>query len=406
MYVFIEALRSAVAAIRAHRLRSFLTSLGVIIGVASVIAVVSLIQGMSQSISKQFEGLGSNAITISAKNDFKDVLRGKINTLRFEDVEQLRAHVSGIRDLCPVFSPGGGDVRVANNKAFAHVIATTPSYQDVHQRYVQSGRFLSSADETNARRVAVIGSKLVDELHMKGEPLGQFIQYSGEWFKVVGVMETRGELFGMSQDDYLIVPFKTGRSMIGNNQKPNMRINVSSDSATPADEVKRQITAAMRSSHKLKADDKDDFELVASDQLSKSFGEISTMVTMVMGGIVGIALLVGGIGIMNIMLVSVTERTREIGICKAIGARSRDIMLQFLIEAVILAMFGGLIGVALGYAIGMGVAALIPNFPTAFVPWWAIAVSLLFSGGVGVVFGVFPASKAARLDPIDALRYE
>ena len=406
MYVFIEALRSALAAIRAHRLRSFLTSLGVIIGVASVIAVVSLIQGMSQSISKQFEGLGSNAITISAKNDFKDVLRGKINTLRFEDVEQLRAHVDGIRDLCPVFSPGGGDVRVGNNKAFAHVLATTPSYQDVHQRYVENGRFLSAADENNARRVAVIGSKLIEDLHLKGDPLGQFIQYSGEWFKVIGVMETRGELFGMSQDDYLIIPFKTGRSMIGNDQKPNMRINVSSDSATPADEVKRQLTVAMRSSHKLKAGDKDDFELVASDQLSKSFGEISTMITMVMGGIVGIALLVGGIGIMNIMLVSVTERTREIGICKAIGARSRDIMLQFLIEAVILAMFGGLIGVALGYAIGMGVAAIIPNFPPAFVPWWAIAVSLLFSGGVGVLFGVFPASKAARLDPIDALRYE
>jgi putative ABC transport system permease protein len=406
MYVFIEALRSALAAIRAHRLRSFLTSLGVIIGVASVIAVVSLIQGMSQSISKQFEGLGSNAITVSAKNDFKDVLRGKINTLRFEDVEQLRAHAGGIRDLCPVFSPGGGDVRVGNNKAFAHVLATTPSYQDVHQRYVEIGRFLSAADENNARRVAVIGSKLIEDLHLKGDPLGQFIQYSGEWFKVVGVMEKRGELFGMSQDDYLIIPFKTGRSMIGNNQKPNIRINVSSDSATASDEVKRQITAAMRSSHKLKAGEKDDFELVASDQLSKSFGEISTMVTMVMAGIVGIALLVGGIGIMNIMLVSVTERTREIGICKAIGARSRDIMLQFLIEAVILAMFGGLIGVALGYAIGMGVAAIIPNFPPAFVPWWAIAVSLLFSGGVGVLFGVFPASKAAKLDPIDALRYE
>ena len=406
MYVFIEALRSALGAIRAHRLRSFLTSLGVIIGVASVISVVSLIQGMSQSISKQFAGLGSNAITVSARNDFKDVLRGKFNALRFEDVEHLRAHVDGIRDLCPVFAPGGSEVRLGNSKAFAQVMATTPSYQEVHQRYVASGRFLSDADEKNARRVAIIGEKLIEELNMKGDPLGQFIQYSGEWFKVVGVMEKRGELFGMSQDNYVIIPFKTGRSMIGNEVKPNIRINVSSAPDTELEDLKRRITNTLRASHRLKAGDKDDFELAASDQLSKSFSEITNTVTLVMGGIVGIALLVGGIGIMNIMLVSVTERTREIGICKAIGARSSDIMLQFLIEAVILALFGGLIGVALGYAIGNGIAALIPDFPGAFVPWWAIAVSLLFSGGVGVIFGVFPASKAAQLDPIEALRYE
>ena len=406
MYVFIEALRSALRAIRAHRMRSFLTSLGVIIGVASVIAVVSLIQGMSQSISKQFEGLGSNSITIKAKNEFKDVLRGKTNYLRFEDVDQLRAHVEGIRDLCPVFAPEGSAVRFGNTEAFAQVIATTPSYQEVHQRYVQSGRFLSEADETNARRVAVIGEKLIEELHLKGEPIGQFVAYGGEWFKIVGVMEKRGELFGMSQDNYLIIPFKTGRSMIGIDRKPNMRINVSSDSATAADDLKRRITTTLRGSHRIKPTDKDDFELESSDQLSKSFSAITNTVTLVMAGIVGIALLVGGIGIMNIMLVSVTERTREIGICKAIGARSRDIMLQFLIEAAILAVFGGIVGVIAGYGIGAGIAALIPDFPGVFVPWWAIAVSLLFSGGVGVVFGVFPASKAAKLDPIEALRYE
>lgn len=406
MYVFIEALRSALAAIGAHRLRSFLTALGVIIGVASVIAVVGLIQGMSKSISKQFEGLGSNAITVHAKNEFKDILRGKINALRFEDIEQVRTHVAGIRDLCPVFSPGGGDVRFGNTKAFAQVAATTPNYQDVHQRYVQSGRFLSEADENNARRVAVIGPKLIGDLHLPADPIGQFVQYSGEWFKIVGVMEKRGELFGMSQDDRMIIPFKTGRSMIGNDRKPNIMINVSIDSGTSQEEVKRRIANTLRVSHRLKAGEPSDFELSASDQLAKTFSEITDTVTLVMGGVVGIALLVGGIGIMNIMLVSVTERTREIGICKAIGARSRDIMLQFLIEAVILAIFGGLIGVALGYAIGTGVAALIPNFPGAFVPWWAITLSLLFSGGVGVVFGVFPASKAARLDPIEALRYE
>ena len=406
MYAFSEALRAAVAAVSAHRLRSFLTSIGIVIGVASVITVVSLIQGMSQMIGKQFEGLGSNTVSVKARNEFKDVLRGKVNALRFDDVDQLRSHVDGIRDLCPVFSPGGAEVRVGSTTAFAHVFATSPSYQDVHQRYAQSGRFLSESDETNARRVAVIGEKLIETLHLPPNPIGEFVFFSNEWFKIVGVMEKRGEIFGISQDDYVIIPYKTGRSIIGNDKKPNIVINVSVDASAQMDEVKRQIEATMRSSHRLAPDATDDFEIVASDQLAKSFSQVSDTVTLVMGGIVGIALLVGGIGIMNIMLVSVTERTREIGICKAIGARSSDIMMQFLLEAVMLALLGGVIGLALGYALGSGIAMLIPGFPSAYVPWWAVAVSLLFSSGVGIVFGVIPASKAARLDPIEALRYE
>jgi putative ABC transport system permease protein len=172
------------------------------------------------------------------------------------------------------------------------------------------------------------------------------------------------------------------------------------------DEVKPRIVSVMRASHRLEPGVPDDFEMESSDQLSKSLGNITATVTLVMGGIVSIALLVGGIGIMNIMLVSVTERTREIGICKAIGARSRDIMLQFLIEAVTLSVLGGLIGLVLGYGLGIGIAKLIPDFPDAVVPWWAVVLSFVFSAGVGIVFGVMPANKAAKLDPIDALRYE
>lgn len=406
MFAFLEALHGALAAVSAHRLRSFLTSIGIVIGVASVITVVSLIQGMAQMIGKQFEGLGSNTVSVHARNEFKDVLRGKINALRFEDVDQLRAHVDGIRDLCPVFSPGGAEVRSGGTTAFAHVFATSPSYQDVHQRYAQRGRFLAESDETNARRVAVIGEKLIDTLNLPSDPIGQFIFFSGEWFKVVGVMERRGEIFGISQDDYVIIPYKTGRSIIGNDKKPDIIINISVASADAMEDVKRQIGNTMRLSHRLRPDSKDDFEIMASDHLAKSFSQVSDTVTLVMGGIVGIALLVGGIGIMNIMLVSVTERTREIGICKAIGARSSDIMMQFLIEAAVLALFGGVVGVLLGYALGAVIAMLIPGFPGAFVPWWAIVVSLLFSSSVGIVFGVIPASKAARLHPIDALRYE
>lgn len=406
MNVLVESLRAAVAAIRAHRIRSALTSLGIVIGVASVITVVSLIQGMSVMINSQFEGLGSNSLSVHAKNEFKDVLRGKINSLRFDDVEQLRVHVDGIRGLSPVFSPGGAEVRVASQTAFATVLATTPSYQDVHQRYTSIGRFLSESDETNARRVAVIGEKLIESLHLRPNPVGQFIQFSNEWFKIIGVMEKRGEIFGISQDDYMIIPYKTGRSIIGNNKQPNITISLSMSDASRATEVKRQISSAMRIAHRLRPGDKDDFEILASDHLAKSFAQVSDTVTFVMGGIVGIALLVGGVGIMNVMFVSVTERTREIGICKAIGARSSDILIQFLIEAVILSVLGGFAGVLFGYALGAGIASVIPNFPPAFVPWWAIAVSLFFSGAVGIVFGVIPASKAANLDPIEALRYE
>lgn len=407
MYVLMEAMRSAIAAIWVHRLRSFLTSLGIIIGVASVVAVISLIQGLSQSISRQFEGLGGNALTVSAKNEYKDILRGKFNYLRQGDVDQLRFHVDGVRIISPLFNFGSGEVRYGATTATARTMASTPSYQEVQQRYTQLGRFLTESDERTARRVCVIGQKLIESLHLPENPIGQFVQFSGDWFKIVGVLEKRGDIFGISQDDAVIIPFKTGQSLMGNNiRPPNMIITVALEDIARVDEVKVRIANVMRVSHRLKSGTPDDFELQSSDQIAKSFENLSATVTIVMGGVVGIALLVGGIGIMNMMLVSVTERTREIGICKAIGARSRDIMLQFLFEAITISFFGGIVGLVLGYLLGAGIAQLIPGFPGAFVPLWAVVMSFLFSSMVGVVFGVVPAAQAAKLDPIEALRYE
>src|SRR5438067_401787 len=364
MNLLIESVRSALASIRAHRLRSFLTSLGIVIGVASVITVISLIQGLSKSGSGQFEGLGGNGLTVRPHNEFKEVMRGKINYLRFEDVEQLHAHVDEIRDLSPVFTPGGfSEVRYTGLSATAQVFAASSSYQDVNQRYARLGRFISPSDEAGARRVAVIGEKLIDDLHLPANPVGQFILYANEWFKIIGVMEKRGEIFGMSQDGNMIIPFKTGQSIIGNNTRPQLQITLAVRDLGKIDETRSHIRTVMRQAHRLKAEDKDDFEIESADQVAKSFEKISTTVTLVMGGIVGIALLVGGIGIMNIMLVSVKERTREIGICKAIGARSRDILLQFLIEAVTLSLLGGLLGLAIGYVLGAAIAGMIPSFP-------------------------------------------
>jgi putative ABC transport system permease protein len=406
MNLFLESVRSALASIRAHRLRSFLTSLGIIIGVASVITVISLIQGLSKSVSDQFMGLGGNGLTVQPHNEFKEVMRGKMNFLRFEDVEQLRLRVDEIRDLSPVFVPGMSEVRFTGQSTVAQVTATTASYQEVNQRYARLGRFISPSDDAGARRVAVIGEKLIEDLHLPPNPVGQFILYANEWFKIVGVMEKRGEVFGMSQDSVLIIPYKTGQSIIGNNTRPQLRITVAVRDLSRIDATRSRMRAVMRQAHRLKPDERDDFEIESADQVAKTFDKISSTVTLVMGGVVSIALLVGGIGIMNIMLVSVKERTREIGICKAIGARSRDILLQFLIEAVTLSLLGGLIGLVIGYGLGVAIAAMIPDFPPAVVPWWAVALSVLFSGSVGVVFGVVPASQAARLDPIEALRYE
>ena len=406
MILLRESLRFALASILAHRLRSFLTALGIIIGVASVITVISLIQGLSKSVSDQFTGLGGTSVTIRAHNDMKDQMRGKINYLRLEDVEQIRLRGEGIRYVSPVFSPGFSEVRYMGTTTTARVLATSPSYQDVNQRYTRLGRFLSEPDDARARRVAVIGEDLIAELHLPADPLGKFIFYGGEWLKIVGVQEKQGAVFGMSQDNQLIIPFSTGRSILGNNRQPNLSITVAVNELADLDGTIRQLSGVMRAAHRLKPGQPDDFEIQSAEQLAQSFEKISTMVTLVMGGVVGIALLVGGIGIMNIMLVSVKERTREIGICKAIGARSRDILLQFLIEAVTLSLLGGLIGLVIGYGLGMAIAAMIPDFPPAVVPWWAVALSVLFSGSVGVVFGVVPASQAARLDPIDALRYE
>lgn len=407
MFLLIESVRSALNSIRAHRMRSFLTSLGIIIGVASVITVISLIQGLSKSVTKQFEGLGGNSLTITAHNSMKDAMRGKFNELKFEDIDYLRTHVEEISDISPLLFINAPSVRFGSTETTARVFATTPTYQDAQQRFATMGRFLSESDETSARRVAVIGPKLIETLHLPENPIGQYISFSNEWFKIIGVMEKRGELFGMSQDDYVIIPFRTGRSIIGNNQRlRNMQLTVSLYDISKLEEVKPRIRAVMRASHRLDPDVPDDFDMESSDQLSKSLDNITATVTLVMGGIVSIALLVGGIGIMNIMLVSVTERTREIGICKAIGARSRDIMMQFLIEAVTLSVLGGLIGLILGYGLGFGISKMIPDFPDAVVPWWAVVLSFVFSAGVGIVFGVMPASKAAKLDPIDALRYE
>jgi putative ABC transport system permease protein len=409
MYMLLESFRSALESIRAHGFRSVLTSLGIIIGVTSVIAVVSIVQGLSHTINAQFEGLGGNSLTIQSYTPLKRQLQGYRAKLRDSDIEAIRARIDGISHITPVlFAQSGaqGAVTYRSQVAFTSVYGIGPSYLELTSIYPQQGRFFSPDDEARRRMVCAVGTDIIENLEIPDDPIGQFFRLGGEWCKIVGVMEERGELFGFSQDNYVLIPYATAKRIMGASRDLDIQIQLLVDDVERQEEVKERIRRVLRKEHGLKSGQGDDFKVQTAEQLTESFNKVIDAITYVMGGIVGISLLVGGIGIMNIMLVSVTERTREIGILKALGATRQDILLQFLIEALALCMIGGLIGVALGYGLGALVAAVLPGFPPAHVPLWAVGLSFGFCAAVGVIFGIIPAAKAAQLDPIDALRYE
>ena len=285
-------------------------------------------------------------------------------------------------------------------------MGTTYAYQDVAQSYTQIGRFLAQSDNLTRRRVAVIGEDVRENLNLPDNPINEYVELSGEWFKIVGLLEPMGDIMGQSRDNIVLIPYSTMVSILGNQSRIDIGIQLSLTPTSNLESVVSQLTTVLRNAHDLGSNEDDDFRIQTAEQLMEQFDQILGTLTMVIGGIVSISLLVGGIGIMNIMLVSVTERTREIGICKAIGAKSNHILMQFLIEATLLSLLGGLIGRLSGYGLGMLIANSIPDFPPASVPLWAALLALGFSGFVGILFGILPAAKAARLDPIDALRYE
>jgi putative ABC transport system permease protein len=406
MNVFLEAFRAALISLMAHRMRSFLTTLGILIGTASVIAVVSLVQGFSESIKAQFADIGAGTLTLVAENTNENFRTGRINNLRVADVEALRHRVPGVEAVAPMMQIQATGASYKGRTATPQVFAVTAEFQTVRARYPEYGRFIVESDDLGHRRVAVIGTELRDELKMPTNPVGEYFKLGNEWLKVVGVMEKRGEIFGFSQDNYVFLPFDVGRAMTGRYQDPFLQVSFTVTNLAEVETVRARVKRAIRRSRDIKPGKEDDFKVEAADQAVKNFGDFTATATAVLGGIVGISLLVGGIGIMNIMLVSVTERTREIGILKALGATRQDILIQFLLEAGLLALLGGVVGILLGLGIGMGIAALIPNFPPATVPLWTIAAAAGFSALVGVIFGIMPASKAASLDPIEALRYE
>ena len=405
--MFSQCTQSAVLSIRLHLLRSGLTTLGIIIGVAAVISVVAIMQGLSAGIRGQLDDLGSDMTTLRAFTTPDQELLGFRNKLTDSDYDALLNKISDFEQITvamPAFSMGLS-VSYGRSSSQSQLIGAAPNYQDVIRIYPQLGRFILPQDDERRRRVAFIGPSLINKLQLPANPVGEFVLISGDWFRIIGVGEKRGSLFGFDQDNYIITPFQTAKALNGPDQ---LQVEISYRAKAGVDEqaLQQQIRNVLRAKRGLASDAADPFEFITAEKMKSQFNQVLNSVTLVAAGVVGISLLVGGIGVMNIMLVSVTERTREIGIVKALGATPQVILLQFLLEAVLLSLFGGLLGLLLGYGVAALLGALIPGLSDAVVPLWAVLLSLGFTTFIGVVFGLMPAVKAARLAPIDALRYE
>jgi len=402
-----ENLRIALRSILAHKMRSTLTTLGIIIGVAAVIAVVSIVQGLNFWIAGQLQGVGATYIRVDSRQDISDPdLVGRGVTLTYEDGQALVDRLPEIEAFTPI-AVRSERLRYGKRTTTPILLGVGSAFQDVTNTWVGRGRFFSSLDERRNARVCIIGEKVVEDLELGDEPLGKDITLGSTVFTVVGVLEKLGQILGANRDSLVIVPYTTAREMYGENAiKQFFRIDLKARSAEDVERAKDLITEILRRRHNLRPGVKNDFTVTLQEELLDTTSSILGGVTKVVGGVVGVALLVGGIGIMNIMLVSVTERTREIGVRKAVGARRADILVQFLIEAVTLSALGGFMGILLGWGIGALVSKMIPGFPAAHVPAWAIGLGFGFSSAVGIFFGIYPAGKAASLDPIESLRYE
>jgi len=398
--------RIALAAIRANKMRSLLTTLGIIIGVAAVIAVVSIVQGLNYVIATQLEGVGAAYIRVQWRDDPTDPdLAGREVVLTYDDGLAIFERATALEYFNPIFFRGEL-LHFSDERHATTLLGVGAYHQEVNNHWVDRGRFFSQIDLDRRAHVCIIGTDIIDELELGDDPLGKEIIVGRATFTVVGVMQEMGEIFGQSRDDLLLIPITTARDLYGHESFKRLILDFQATSAETVALAKDQISEVLRDRHRIPEGTRDDFNVILQEEILKTTGSILGTVTSVVAGVVSIALLVGGIGIMNIMLVSVTERTREIGVRKAVGARKSDILVQFLIEAVTLSLLGGLIGVLAGWGLGIVGAKAIPGFPPAHVPAWAIAIGFGFAALVGIFFGTYPAAKAASLDPIDALRYE
>ena len=405
--MFVENLKIALRAILSNKMRSILTVLGVMVGVASVIAVVSLVQGLQYKISSDLENVGSTFIRVvpdfTGKNPFMD----KIPSLTYEDGLAIRRGAPAIREFTPIFFTNV-QLKYGDTRHSSQMYGVSDTYQEVVNHWVDRGRFFTPLDDEAKKRVAVVGPEVARKLRLD-DAIGKLIQIDGNGYTVVGIMEKRGSSIGTNEDDLVIIPFSTAEVVYGKNRMERLPLLLQVRNRDDIDLAKEQVREVLRAQHRLKKGEQDDFQMTTQEEFMNVVTGVLGGITYIMAAVVGIALLVGGIGIMNIMLVSVTERTREIGIRKSIGARRIDVLIQFLIEAIALSGLGGVIGIAAGILLANATRLLITRwieFPPVHTPMFAVVIAFTFCAILGVIFGIYPAAKASKLDPIEALRYE
>jgi putative ABC transport system permease protein len=401
-----ELLRLGLHALARNRMRSALTVLGIVIGVAAVIATLAIGQGAREAVQAQIRSLGANTLTVMSGTITASGARsmaGSNNTLTPEDAEAIKAEVPSVQGVAPTVRSSAQVVFGANNWS-TQVQGTTADFPIVRAWPVASGVFVTDSDVRGAAKVAVLGSEVAQQLYGDTDPVGTTIRIKDMPFRVVGVMAVKGgQGWGGSQDDVILVPLTTAMRKLSNRTSVN-NIAVSAVSQRDVATASEQITALLRQRHRIREGADQDFFIFTQEEIASSAAETSRVMTVLLASIAAVSLMVGGIGIMNIMLVSVTERTREIGIRRAIGAKRRDILMQFLAESAFLSLAGG----ALGVVLGIGAATAVTQFarwPTMIQPG-AVALAFGFSTAIGLFFGYYPALRASALDPVEALRYE
>lgn len=403
--MFLANAKNAIEQLVTHKMRSLLTILAIVIAVTATITVVSVVQGFTRYVAGFLEGLGTNAVFVAPQRPTGDAGKslGRVE-LNEEDFRAIEAQCAALRRVSPLIPQQGIALRFGGEELVAGVEGVAPAYHTIRNFPVDTGRPFADADVEHAQQVCVVGREILRKLEVDDGIVGSHLLLGGRRFRVIGVLESKGSFFGQSLDDVVLIPYTTALNMFPAFRR-NMVVAAQAESAEVVPEAKAQITNLLRRRHGLEAFQPNDFIVQTQGEILAAFNNVGNIAVAVLAGIVGISLLVGGIGIMNVMLVSVTERTREIGLRKAVGARRRDILVQFLTEAMTLSLIGGGLGIALGYCLS-ALASLHPRMVDVVVPLWAVLLGFGISAGTGIVFGIVPALKAALLNPIDALRHE
>lgn len=408
MIDFKSTLKIAINSLKVNKMRSALTSLGIIIGVAAVIAMLAIGAGTNKQVQDNMESMGSNMLTIrsaTAKTGGVSMGMGSKPTLSIKDAQAIRKNARGIEEVAPLMS-SSKQVMYGNSNWQTTIYGVTPSYLNVKNYEIETGKSITTDDDRNAAKVALIGATVETELFGDLEAVGKTIRIGNVPFKVVGTLKSKGQSGPFDQDDLILIPLTTAQRKIFGTDFPGSvnQILVKAASVDDSSLAEKDIEEILRTRHSLGKSQENDFEIRNNAEFQETMKANVKSITIFLIFVAAISLLVGGIGVMNIMLVSVTERTKEIGIRMAIGARAKDIHLQFLTEAIVLALIGGLIGIVTGLLAALIFGALTSR-PVVF-SFMPILISFLFAGFVGIISGLYPACKAASLNPIDALRYE